>query len=334
MSPVRRSSSRSRPPGEPGRTRLRLVDAPTPPPVYALAALALWQADRGQYEQARHTWLQLEREAGGTAAAEFARWAQRRLPAPTADGAGLDVQVLGGFNVRQAEGLTCRWQRPLAARVLRFLLVHRGGPVPEDLLFEAFWPGREPEAARRSLTVALSLTRRGIGEAQHPASRITSSQRCHELILTGDDRVDSDAFEAAARMALRTGAMTDLERATDLWTGEPLPQERYSAWAVPWRERLLGVRLEVLVALTRAYTDTGRHLDAARIVRERLADDPLDEAAHCDLIAAYARSGRRDRALEHFHTCRRVLLDGLGVEPAQATRELYDRVLRGERVAS
>ena len=36
-------------------------------------------------------------------------------------------------------------------------------------------------------------------------------------------------------------------------------------------------------------------------------------------MVAYARSGRRSYALRQYLACRRALVDGLGIEPAQET---------------
>ena len=49
-------------------------------------------------------------------------------------------------------------------------------------------------------------------------------------------------------------------------------------------------------------------------------------------MVAYARVGRRGEALRQYMTCRRALVDGLGIEPAEETTALQRRVLAGEPV--
>ena len=76
-----------------------------------------------------------------------------------------------------------------------------------------------------------------------------SHERAYALTLRDGDRLDAGAFEAAARRALAaTGPerIAALEAATRLWTGEPLPEERYSDWAASWRERLSSLHADVL----------------------------------------------------------------------------------------
>ena len=74
----------------------------------------------------------------------------------------LRFELFGGFRVKRAgwELDESGWQRPMAARVVRFLLLQDSAAVPEDELFEAFWPDRPADAARQHLTVAVSRARK------------------------------------------------------------------------------------------------------------------------------------------------------------------------------
>jgi len=52
------------------------------------------------------------------------------------------------------------WDRPMAARIVRFLLLQDSSAVPEDALFDAFWTDRPPDTARHHLAVAVSRARK------------------------------------------------------------------------------------------------------------------------------------------------------------------------------
>jgi DNA-binding SARP family transcriptional activator len=249
----------------------------------------------------------------------------------------LRFSVLGGFVVRRAAWTVdeASWHRPLAARVVRFLLVHRESPVPEDLVFEAFWPGKPPDAARRNLAVAVSHARRALDVPGAQESVIVTGERTYALRLHPADRVDADDFDAAALAALRAdpaAARPLLERAAALWTGDPLPEERYADWTFAWRERLLDRYRQILGALGALAAERGDHDEAIRVGRKRVELDALDEGAQRDLVVAFARAGRRSHALRQLRACRRALVDELGVEPSSATIELQNRVLAGAPV--
>ena len=269
-------------------------------------------------------------DAGVAAAAAAARERVVRHPPP------LRFALLGGFAVRRGgwHAQDADWDRRVAQRLVRYLLVARGSLVPDDLLLEAFWPGIAVESARNRLKVAVSCARSVLDVPGAP-SVIEVSERMLALRLRERDSVDSDLFEEAAATALRAEGgdrRALLERAAALWTGEPLPEERYEDWAAVWRERLIMRYAQVLSDLTTACHAEGDHPAATQAARRLVELDPLDEAAQRQLITAHARSGRRAHALRQYLECRRVLVDELGVEPAAETTEIQRRVLAGAPV--
>jgi ATP/maltotriose-dependent transcriptional regulator MalT/DNA-binding SARP family transcriptional activator len=266
----------------------------------------------------------------------------RAAAAAAADSLGRDppalsFAVLGGFRVRRGrwEVDDASWRRPMASRLVRFLLVSRESFVPEDVLFEIFWPDKPVETARRGLAVVLSLARGVLDPPGARESAIEVNERAFQLRLRARDRVDADEFVAASEVALaEEGPRTRplLERAESIWTGEPLPEDRYADWSLAWREELLDRYLQVLAALAGVCSLAGDHTQAVVAGRKCLEIDPLNEGVHRALMAAYARSGRTSHALRQYLACRRALVDELGVEPAQATSRLHARILAGESV--
>ena len=255
----------------------------------------------------------------------------RRHPPPLA------FRLLGGFELRRAawfvdDGV---WERRVAQRLVRFLLCHDCGPVVEDDLIDAFWPDAAASAARRSLQVAVSAARAVLDAPGAPDSRLHSRQRTYRLRLRDGDVVDAYEFERAAYAALSTqgkARRAALQAAVALWGGEPLPDERYTDWAIPWRERLIDRNAELLAALADAHAAAGEFTAAVDVARRLVELDPLNEAAHQRLIVAFARSGRRGHALRQFLACRRALVTTLGVEPGTETTALQRRLLAGEPV--
>jgi ATP/maltotriose-dependent transcriptional regulator MalT/DNA-binding SARP family transcriptional activator len=248
----------------------------------------------------------------------------------------LAIRVLGGFALRRGswEVEDSAWDRRVAERLVHYLLVKRGSLVPDDLLLEAFWPDTRHESARRSLKVAVSCARAVLDLPDAP-SAIVSTQGTLGLRLREADSVDVDLFERAAREGLAAGGDERrrlLERAAALWAGEPLPEERYSEWAIAWRENLIARYADVLRGLVAACHEDGDHAAATQAARSLVEVDGLDESAHRDLIRAYARSGRRAHALRQYLVCRRRLVDELGMEPGKETSDLQRRVLAGEPV--
>lgn len=247
----------------------------------------------------------------------------------------LNISLFGGFEVRRGAWPVDAWGRPTAARLVRFLLVQEGAPVPQDVIFEALWPGRDPASAKAQLQVAVSRARSVVDAPEAEESAIAFADGTYRIALAERDRVDTEAFAQAAAAALTaTGALRRpaLERAARLWGGPPLPEERYAGWADAWRERLQAVHHRVLRALVHEQRAAGDEAAVIETARRLVTEDPLDEGAHRLLIEAYARTGRPALALRQYLACRRALVDGLGVEPSDATRALQEAVLAGRTV--
>lgn len=265
------------------------------------------------------------------AAAVAAEKRVRATPPP------LRFELLGGFRVRRGgwELDEASWQRPMAARVVRFLLIQGPTAVPEDAIFDAFWADRPADTARQHLAVAVSRARKVLDLPGAEQSVIEARERTYRLVRRDRDSIDSVQFEAAA-----VGALADrgpdrrasLRRAAALWAGEPLPEDRYAEWPAGWRERLLGTYSDLLGALIESHASAAEHDDVIRVARRLLAVEPLNEAAHRSLMTAYARTGRTSHALRQYLECRRGLVVELGVEPAAETSGLHGRLLAGEAV--
>lgn len=268
------------------------------------------------------------------AVAAAARSAAQRL---RTDPPPLRFTLLGAFVVRRGshEVATEEWERRVAARLTRFLLVHRGVAVPEDLLFEAFWPHAGSATARRGLQVAISAARAVLDVPGACESRVDARERTYRLALRPDDVVDSDVFEQVAHAALaETGPdrRAMLQSAAALWGGDPLPEERYENWSASWRDRLVDLQAQLLATLAQSCLAAGDPFGGAAAARRHVELDALCEVAHRTLMVAFARGGRRGHALRQFLDCRRALGDGLGVEPAAQTVELQRAILAGEPV--
>jgi DNA-binding SARP family transcriptional activator len=302
-------------------------------PVAAVRRAALLAAVAAGHPEGIERLADLEHDPdqGVASAARTASRRLRRDPPPLA------FRLFGAFELRRGAWVVdeAEWGRRAAERVVRLLLCRAGEPVTEDELIEAFWPDKPAAAGRRSLQVVVSAARGVLDVPGAESSRLVAGDRSYRLSLRPGDSVDADEFERAAAAALDmsgAGRGAALVSAAALWAGEPLPEERYTDWAVPWRRRLSDRYAELLAALIDFHADVG-DLAATADVARRLVDlDPVNEAAHRQLIVTYARAGQRGHALRQCLACRRALVDELGVEPGEETTALQRRVLAGEAV--
>lgn len=269
---------------------------------------------------------------GGDDDARVARAADEAVARLRAHPPALGFRLLGGFaTTRAGEPVDAEWERPLARQLVRFLLVRGDAPTPEDELFEIFWPGRDARAARRNLQVTVSNARAVLDVPAGVETRLRSTDRLYRLELRPGDDVDAFRFEHAADLALGGDRLDTAahERAAALWTGDPLPEDRYEDWAVAWAEGLRSRYAAVLARLADAWLEVGSPDRAAAAARRLVNHDPLDEGAHRRLMRALDAAGHRGQALRQFLVCRRVLVERLGVEPDARTQALHAQILHG-----
>lgn len=249
----------------------------------------------------------------------------------------LHFRVLGEFSARRGAWRIEdeAWDRPSAARLVRFLLIQRGEVVPGDVILEAMWPKLAPKNARSSLHTAVSRARQALDLPGGSGTVLESIEGGYRLGLGAADSVDAEQFEAAAARALDEEGEDRprlLDHARALWGGEPLPGERYSEWTIAWRERLIDRYVELLTAMVELHVSRGDHRSAIAAARDIIELDPLNESGHRELMAAYARAGQTGHALRQYLGCRRALVGELGVEPSEATSRLQARILAGESI--
>ncbi|HEV8247747.1 MAG TPA: AAA family ATPase, partial [Polyangiaceae bacterium] len=114
----------------------------------------------------------------------------------------------------------------------------------------------------------------------------------------------------------------------ELLEGLSLPDcYRYQEWCTAERESARALRIAVLCALERTLDDPE---EALRAARERVALDPLSEAAHAAVVRILADLGRKREALAQYETCSRILGEELGVRPSAVLLEARMRLGSGE----
>jgi DNA-binding SARP family transcriptional activator len=227
------------------------------------------------------------------------------------------------------------WRSAKARELLLYLVVHE--PRSREQIGLALWPEASEVKLRNAFHVTLHNLRRALGRREW----ITFEAGAYGLRRPGggaDDAawalaVDADALLAAAagaRQAIRRQATPD-DAALAAWRaalvaprgtlGEGVPA---GDWIVEHQDRLRAAHADGLVALAQLQAARGDHTEAAATYVALLARDPLREAAHRELMRAYAAAGEPARALQHYAGLVRLLRRELGTAPARETTALAE----------
>ena len=234
----------------------------------------------------------------------------------------LDFRLLGPLEVRddgRSLALGGRKQRSLLA----ILLLHANEAVSDDLLTDGLWGERPPKTAG-PLQVHVSALRKLLS-----AERLERRAPGYLLHLEPEE-LDLARFErlcAEARGQEPEAAAATLAEALALWRGPPLADFAYDYFAQGEIARLEELRLGAIEQRIEAELALGRHAELVGELEALVGEHPLRERLREQQILALYRSGRQAEALQAYREARQTLVEGLGIEPSPALKELEKAIL-------
>ena len=147
--------------------------------------------------------------------------------------------------------------------------------------------------------------------------------------------LDADQFErliAEGREALGVANAEQAEKtfagALALWHGAPFADFGAGSFAQAEIARLEELRRHALEERIEAQLSLGRHAEVTAELPPLIDQHPLEERLRAQLMVALYRSGRQADALAAYQDFRRLLADGLGLNPSLDLREIERRILR------
>jgi TolB-like protein len=177
--------------------------------------------------------------------------------------------------------------------------------------------------------------------AMQPEGRATREQGLEQCPLNVDGEelaLDIEALQVDAvtfERLCRSNAPEDLKRAVTIFQGEflggvPVRDPGGEEWLRAERARLQGLMIGALRKLLAHHIEAGAIESATDVALRLVVCDPLRENAHRALIALYAASGHRAKALSHYESCKALFRRELDVELDSATIRLVQRVRDSE----
>lgn len=218
--------------------------------------------------------------------------------------------------------------------LLTALLIRSNQVVTSTQLMTEIWGESPPRRASAALHVYISQLRKFLSGGDAAPSPIMTRPGGY-LIDLGAHELDLTFFEhhvkqgrGHARAGVHHAAAESFQAAMDL-THDRGMREHHSEGPIVsgFFHYLNEVRLECIEALAEAALHHGRHRELIGQLSTLVAEHPLHEAFHRQLMLALYRSGRRADALNAFHAARDTLNRDLGLEPCPALCDLHQRIL-------
>jgi DNA-binding SARP family transcriptional activator len=225
-------------------------------------------------------------------------------------------------------------EKPLAdlasakAQALLCFLAVDGRSHTRHYLSHLLWSDLPDSDARRNLRGDLLKLRQFIEPYLHV------SNQSLRFKSEADHWLDVTVFRA---LASPVGATPDqLAAAVDLYRGEFLEEfyvrdaPVFEEWVYQQRLVLQEEMLSACQRLAGRAIEQGGYETAVTYARRMISLDSVREDAHRYLMTALALNGQRGAALSHYETCRQIMMDELGVEPAMATIALREQIRNNE----
>jgi len=219
--------------------------------------------------------------------------------------------------------------------ILKALISFGGRNVKKEKIADAIWPDTEGDMGNKSLTTTLHRLRKVFERDEvitlSGGALTLNSDICwvdvweFERLCTESDNVWSRSTPEDISEAIQIA-----RQAVSLYNGQFLPEELGQPWTVFLRERLRNRYLRAIGKIGHYYEKSSMTENAVECFQRSLETDHLDEESYRRLMACYFRIGKRSKALSVYDRCKRVLDEGLGVEPSRETEILRRSILMSE----
>jgi DNA-binding SARP family transcriptional activator/predicted ATPase len=243
------------------------------------------------------------------------------------------ISLFGNLRISFAGNLVTSVNTNRLQSLIAYLILHGDTPQPRERLAFTLWPASRESQARTNLRQLLHTLKRAL-----PAE-------CKSLVIDHfavqwrqDASCAVDAIDFQAAIADAAGGRTQGDRAREigslttaarLYEDDLLPA-LYDDWLMPLREAYRKKMCDALHRLATLFEEQEEYAAAIPWADRLVVLDSLSEAHHQLLIRLHAANHDRASALRAYHQCVRVLRREVGVEPGPATRELFERILKGD----
>ena len=246
-------------------------------------------------------------------------------------------EILGPVRVGGA-GAVWTIGAPKLDALLAALLIRADQVVGPHRLIHEVWGREAPRHAGSGLHHYIAQLRKFLARAGHPGRPIVARTHGYMLHLGPSDEFDGRDFLEAAR-AGRTLAregrheevVARLEDALALWRGPVLGGLTGASIMAGYALWLNQTRAECTELLVESMLELGRHREVVGRLYALVAEYPLHEAFHRQLMLALYRSERGPDALRAYESAQQVIKSGLGLEPDLELRALRTAILDEDR---
>ena len=250
----------------------------------------------------------------------------------------LSLETLGGFRVIRGDHVIeeDEWDRSQPKQLLKVIVSYGTKGIPKEALIDQLWPEERPKAAESDFKTALQRLRKSLEPTIHKDFG-SSYIHLHDNVVSIDSElceVDVDQFLSLFKKGEemeKTGdareALSNYNRAVEMYKGDFLADELYIPWADKKREELKEKYIELLTRTAHLHDRQGALKKATECYKKAIQADPLLEESYQKLMTLYSSKGMYNEALKIFVACKKALMKELKTKPDPMTVALYNKIL-------
>ena len=242
----------------------------------------------------------------------------------------IEAFFFGSFQVLVNSQRIEDWPGKKGKSIFAYLLFHHKKKIFRDVLMDLFWHKSSPDSARNCLNVAIHGLRRALQDKDPNNEYILFKDECYYFNSEINIQLDVETFKSIWHKAQKiehvknlADAVSEYERAAEIYTGDFLEDELYDDWSSLDKENLKEVYLVILDKISENFMLQKFHQKAIRVGEKILEKDNCREDIYRRLMLCYYREGHRDKAIKLFKKCTKILKDELEVKPTKNTIELF-----------
>ncbi|MCI0397102.1 MAG: tetratricopeptide repeat protein [Chloroflexi bacterium] len=240
-------------------------------------------------------------------------------PATVARAPLLRIHLFGHLRLFYQERPFILAAPPKAQPLWAYLLLHRDGPVPRDVLAYTLWSDVLESEARANLRRHLHELRRALPPEPAETPWFLTEASTLQWNPQAPYWLDVAEFERLSRQPDR------LAEAVALYTGDLLAN-LYDDWLYSHRERLQNLFFSDLSQLIGRSRQNGDYPQAIAYAQQILNADPLREDVIRELMSLRYVAGDRAGALQEHLRFKQRLEEELGVVPMPETVRLHELI--------
>ncbi|MEJ2599878.1 MAG: BTAD domain-containing putative transcriptional regulator [Anaerolineales bacterium] len=252
----------------------------------------------------------------------------------------LSLSLFGSFYITLGRQIIGGFKSDKVRALLAYLIVEADRPHRREALAALLWPDMPDRSARSNLRDALANLRQVIGDPEADPPFLLIERNTIQFNTSSDYCFDIGIFcEQIESYLDDQPAYQELAEAVGLYRGDFLDgfslkdSPAFNEWCLLTRERLQRQAVRALGELAGYHEKLGQYAQACTYARRRIELEPWEEDSHRQLMRALALDGQRGAALSHYESCRQLLVEELGVEPAEETTRLVEHILLGSFTA-